>query len=264
MDKLKWKRRLSKFYPLIKKNTRKIILLYHAVGDGPQAMDVNLFAAQMTWLKQHCEVMSLTELLRPSPATKHIQVAISFDDGYACLYDKAAPILNNLNMPAIAYLNTGWIADEENNRRCSEPQLGHYIGEKFLIWPEVVQLVNQSWEMGSHGVDHLDLNQQTQDIAHTQLADSKHAIETQLQRSCDHFAYTWGRHSKPLRDMVVKNNYHDAVAAHHKILNHDNLFALPRMNIEKDYSLTDFIDIVTGKWDYLGVIHRIKNRMNLR
>ena len=39
---------------------------------------------------------------------------------------------------------------------------------------------------------------------------------------------------------------------------YSDLFALPRMNIANEYSLDDFKQIVQGKWDYLGLIHKLK------
>ncbi len=261
MDTLIWKRRLGKLYPAAKKTPRKVILLYHAIGSGPQAMNTLLFSEQMTWLNHNCRMMSLSELLRAPPDTEAIQVAISFDDGYACLHDEVAPILERFKMSAIVYLNTGWIANADNQRRASESSLGHYAGEQFLIWPEVSNLVYQGWEIGSHGVDHLNLTQQNDIIINAQLKQSKDMIEAKIQKPCLHFAYTWGKHSKRLRTLVEENNYHHAVAAHHEVLlDKHNPFAIPRMNIDKDYSIDDFVDIVQGKWDFMGPIHSLKRR----
>lgn len=264
MNTLLWKRRIGKLHPVIRKTPRKISLLYHAVGNGPQAMKINLFSEQMAWLKKHCTVMSLSELLRAAPDANAIQVAISFDDGYACLHDVVAPILEQFNFPAIVYLNTGWIASEENQRRASEPGLGHYIGEQFLTWKEVLSLVHQGWEIGSHGVDHLDLTQQNEQITNLQLSQSKDTIELKIQKPCLHFAYTWGKHSRSLKALVEQNKYQYAVAAHHAVISDRNdPFAIPRMNIEKDYSMSDFIDIVQGKWDFMRLIHALKHGLQL-
>ena len=259
MDTLIWKRRFGKLYPGISKTPRKIILLYHAVGNGPQAMQTKLFSEQMAWLKRYCNVMPLSELLRTPAEPDVIQVAISFDDGYACLHDEVAPILEYFKMPAIVYLNTGWIDNVENQRRASDPSIGHYAGEQFLIWSEVSNLVRQGWDIGSHGVEHINLTQQNSQVINFQLAQSKDTIERRIQKPCLHFAYTWGKHSKPLRTLVNQAKYHYAVAAHHTAISErDNLFALPRMNIEKNYSMEDFIDIVMGKWDFMGFIHAVK------
>lgn len=235
-------------------------MLYHAVGAGSQALDITLFAQQMQWLNAHCNVMALTDLLNTPFDKKKIQVAISFDDGYACLYEHAAPILSKLNMPATVYINTGWMGESVEQRKSSDPSLGHYHDEAFLTWEEAHQLARQGWEIGSHGVNHLDFTKLSIAEAKKELAASKQAIEARLNNECAHFAYTWGRHTKSLRRDVVDNvGYRYAAAAHHASwTKKEDLLALPRMNIEKGYSMEDFKGIVLGKWDYLQWIHKVK------
>ena len=259
IDTLIWKRRIGKLVPVKHNVSRKIILLYHAVGSGPQALDHKLFFDQMEWLQAHCNVVSLTNLLQAPVVDNRIQVAISFDDGYACLYREVAPILSHFNIPAIVYINTGWIGYSETSRKSSDPNAGHYCGESFLLWDEVLELVQRGWEIGSHGVDHLDLTKQSQNCVVEQLTQSKQKIEYCLQQPCLHFAYTWGKHTKKLRVMVAKSHYQYGVAGHHTAVSwKENNYALPRMNVEQRYSMEDFINLVQGKWDYLNVIHHVK------
>ena len=93
------------------------------------------------------------------------------------------------------------------------------------------------------------------------MENSKLHIEQQLQKKCTHFAYTWGKHSKQLREAVAQAKYEFAVAGHHAPLkNNSNPVALPRLNIQQDYSLKDFEHIILGKWDFLGVIQYAKRR----
>ncbi|MDX2346827.1 MAG: polysaccharide deacetylase family protein [Legionella sp.] len=265
MGALRWKRGLGQCYLVDKRRPRKIILLYHAVGSGADAMDTQLFSEQMAWLSEYCEVMSLSDLLRVNSNSNKIQVAISFDDGYACLYDVCAPILKRLNIPAIVYLNTAWVASDAVHRLKSNPDLGHYPDEHFLIWNEVKQFVSDGWEIGSHGVDHVDLTRMTRQMhdLNLQLSQSKQAIEDNLEQPCVHFAYTWGKHSSLVRERVKKTGYQYAVAAHHRVMSSKaDAYALPRMNIEKAYSMDDFIGVVQGRWDYLGLIHAVKYHMS--
>lgn len=262
MDTLPWKRRISALCTSKSKKKRKLILLYHAVGNSPHAMSVQQFSEQMQWLYQHCKVVSLKDLLDTSRVGEGIHVTISFDDGYACLYQNVAPILKQWNMPAIVYINTGWIAEKEIDRRKSNTVLGHYPNEAFLLWNEVRALQKLGWEIGSHGAEHLDLTEASDLDIDEQLAISKLSIEKKLKVNCSHFAYTWGRHSAKLRQHVQKAGYLYAAAAHHLPLGiKNNNYALPRMNIENRYALSDFVNIVQGKWDYMGKIHALKQQL---
>ncbi|NCX93851.1 MAG: polysaccharide deacetylase family protein [Gammaproteobacteria bacterium] len=259
MNALLWKRRLAKCFSPKAASGRKVILLYHAVGPRGWALDAALFQAQMEWLSQHCDVLPLSELLTTHPHSNRVQVAITFDDGYASVFQVAAPILDQLKIPATVYLNTGWIADHENERRASCAALGHYPEEMFLIWDEVKTLVNRGWEMGSHGVNHLKFVELPESQLMEELTVSKQTIETRLNRPCPQFAYTWGLHSKPLMKKLEQAQYRYGIAAHHAPLSpRDNRWALPRLNIAREYSLQDFKDIVSGRWDFLGWIQKIK------
>lgn len=259
MNSLKWKRAIAKFYlpSLVAKKSRKIILIYHAVGNGPWAISEQMFKKQIQWLKQNCEILPLSRLLTEDLKEKKIYVSLTFDDGYACLYDTVLPILNTANAVGTVYLNTGWIDQKSRRTSCSE--LGHYPREHFLTWDEVSALDEAGWEIGSHGVEHIDLTKQPLDIIKTALRDSKKEIEKQLKKPCNHFAYTFGKHSNLVKKQVSEANYHYAVAAHHQPLSkNDDPTALSRLNIESGYSMEDFQNIVLGKWDFMRHIHRLK------
>lgn len=261
MSSLYWKRIIAKIFPSPVIKARKIILLYHSVGHSPWAISSEVFDEQIQFLHDHCELLSLSDLLISKPADK-IQVAITFDDGYACLYDNAAPVLRKYNATATVYLNTGWIADEDSMRTTSDETLGHYPNEHFLTWPEVKALSDSGWGMGSHGVDHLDLTLKSTEISEKELRDSKKTIENHLGKSCTHFAYTWGKHSDTLKTLVSEVGYLYAASAHHAPLNAmSNGFSLPRMNIATNYSFDDFKNIVLGKWDFIHLIQNIRKRL---
>lgn len=259
MNSLRWKREIAKFYSLlpVSKKTRKIILIYHAVGSGPWSISTDIFRKQTEWLIKHCAILPLTELLTNPLNDQKIQVALTFDDGYGCLYDTVLPILNDVKAVGTVYLNTGWVGQE--SRKVSCPELGHYPGEHFLTWDEVKILDKAGWEIGSHGVEHIDLTKQSLEVIEKELQDSKVTIKSQLRKPCEHFAYTFGRHDKRVRNIARQVGYCYATAAHHQPLSkNDDRMALPRLNVELGYSMEDFQNLVLGKWDFMGYVHRMK------
>lgn len=235
---------------------RRVILLYHSVGDSPWAVRPSAFRAQVEWLAANADIVPLRGLLANDSAAP-LQAAITFDDGYASLCDAALPVLREHGAVASAFLNTGWIGTDK--RRASDPAAGHYPQEWFLLWREVAALAAAGWEIGSHGVDHLDLTAQADDVVARELRDSRQHIEDEIGRCSPIFSYTWGRHAAILRKLVTEAGYTFAVAGRHRPLaTGDNHFALPRLNIENCYTLGDFKAIVTGDWDYLGWIQSAK------
>lgn len=260
MPHLKLKRNLGTLCPAKLKN-RKIILLYHSVGDSTWAISKNLFDSQIDWLSDHCKVLPLTELINAEPS-KDIQVSITFDDGYASLYDQVAPKLAEKKMSAMVYINTGWIGDNKNDRKESVSTLGHYPDESFLIWQEVKELYEAGWEIGSHGINHYNFAKTAPNLVYQELYLSKQHIEKYLNTNCFHFAYPWGRYSKMVKETLSLIGYRYAAAVvHAPIGRFVDYLALPRINISNEYSFADFKNIIIGKWDYLGLIQRIKRML---
>lgn len=98
------------------------IFTYHAVLDDPLAfpdwcfLDSATFRKQMTYLKAHFNVISLSEAcdqIRDKTIGSHAAV-ITFDDGYANNHDIALPILQELNLPATIYLNTTFTDSDDS------------------------------------------------------------------------------------------------------------------------------------------------------
>ncbi len=95
------------------------ILLYHGVTNSPSAGIENYsgkhipaddFAHQMQTIRRHCTVLSMDDIVeltlsgKPFPARA---VAVSFDDGFANNCTVAAPILDDLKVPAVFYISSG-------------------------------------------------------------------------------------------------------------------------------------------------------------
>jgi peptidoglycan/xylan/chitin deacetylase (PgdA/CDA1 family) len=238
---------------------RKLVLLYHSVGSGPWAIPEETFASQLRWLSQAAELSPLERLIEDD-GTESLQVAITFDDGYASLRDTALPILRDVGAVATVFLNTGQIGECEV-RGASDPSLGYYPKEHFLSHRDVLALAAAGWSIGSHGVGHIDLTRAAGDQTREELHRSRRAIEALLSVPCTLFAYTWGRHDQELRDMVAKAGYRYAFSGHHGPLHPDSdCWALPRINVAREYTLSDFHAIVRGDWDYVGWIQSMKAR----
>ena len=98
-----------------------MILMYHSVTDQQIAPFIEPeyaissvdFALQMRFLKQHCQVISMSDLLRKLENQERIApntAVITFDDGYLNNLQIAAPILQKYQLPATLFLCTGYVA----------------------------------------------------------------------------------------------------------------------------------------------------------
>ena len=235
---------------------RKLILLYHSVGCSPWAISEKIFFSEMEWLSKATRLMSLEQLLSQD-LKDPLQVAITFDDGYASLHDVALPILKDVGAVATVFPNTGIIAGGARNS--SNSALGYYPNEFFLSWRDLEGLAKEGWSVGSHGVGHLDLTAACEETARRELTASKKTIENVISVPCTLFAYTWGKHTPCLRRLVAEVGYQYAFSGRHEPLQADgDPLAVPRINISNEYTMSDFKAVVSGDWDYLGWIQRMK------
>lgn len=259
MSSLPWKRRIGRLHRRVQHSgDRRLVLLYHSVGDSPWAVKEEQFRLQVNWLEKNSRVESLDALLR-DPVTPGLRVAITFDDGYSSLAAPGARILSDAGMTATVYLNTAEI--DETRGRPSDAEAGHYPDEVFLTWAGVHDLQSLGWIIGSHGMQHVDLTVQSRDRVTAELIGSRQTIESRLGVRCRHFAYTWGRNSTGVREAVRDAGYEFAAAAVHGPLSGSaDRFAFPRVNIHHDYSIEDFVAIVRGDWDFLGTWQAWRNR----
>ncbi len=260
MNRLDWKRCIGNCVGgFTQSEHRTVILIYHSIGNGPLAVSESMFREQVAWLSERMSIVPLSVAMAGKPSLG-TQVAITFDDGYGSVYDLAAPILAEHGATATVYLNTCWIGDQV--RKASDVSLGHYPQEFFMNWGEARELEKAGWTIGSHGVDHLDLTQQSPATAERELTESKREIQSRLGRPCEHFAYTWGRFTPTLANEVRRIGYLSAVSGlHGPVTANSDPFALPRIDIRAEYEIQDFAAVVTGRWDYLGFKQRMVRRL---
>jgi peptidoglycan/xylan/chitin deacetylase (PgdA/CDA1 family) len=233
-----------------------VILIYHAVDEGPWGVRPDQFVAQLGWLQDHARVVSLDHLLA-YPDEPGLRVALTFDDGYDSVYRTAAPLLAKRAMPATVYVNPNLMADEK--RIASDPARGHYAARHFLLWPELHALAGAAWTIGSHGLDHVDLTGLSSAEQARQVGASREAIQGRGLGSCDHYCYAWGRHNPSARMAVRSAGYRSAAAGRHGPLMRDmDSFALPRVDVRASMDIEDFAAAVVGDWDYLGYVQAFR------
>lgn len=118
---------LCKLYGIIfvKFRGHSVILCYHNVsevqanpGSGwispKRAIPVEVFKAQMQWLKSNCHVVSVNELMNAEEISRAgVRVAITFDDGYENNRTAAIPVINELDLPMTWFVCSGFVRDRD-------------------------------------------------------------------------------------------------------------------------------------------------------
>jgi peptidoglycan/xylan/chitin deacetylase (PgdA/CDA1 family) len=174
-----------------------LALCYHAVSEcWPAALSI---APQH--LESHAALLkdrgyrgvTFTEAVsRPAMAKA---VAITFDDAYRSIIERALPILSEAGFPATVFAPTAFIGTEEP---MSWPGIDHWLDGEHeaelvpMSWEELDRLAEAGWEIGSHTRSHLRLATLDQAALDAELRESRQEIERRLGRPCQSLSYPYG------------------------------------------------------------------------
>ncbi|MCL0099949.1 polysaccharide deacetylase family protein [Dehalococcoidia bacterium] len=129
--------------------------------------DASSFRDKMTWLREQYDVVSMDrflneEISRKPEESQRTQVAITFDDGFESWHEIAAPILDDLELPAVFFICSGFVGLQGSEAHdFSRRHLRRHSQLKPLTNDQLLDLSgNPRFEIGSHTVNHVNLNRQ--------------------------------------------------------------------------------------------------------
>lgn len=151
--------------------------------------------------------ISVQQLFDPAFVLPPKPVGITFDDGYQKLYENAIPILQEAGFGASIYIVTDYIG----KLNAWDVNLG---GFKFmhLSWPELREIHQAGFEIGSHTKSHLTLNWLNEDAVRHELADSKKILEDGLGDRVFSVSYPFGRYNETVVRETLACGYGKACA----------------------------------------------------
>lgn len=180
--------------------------MFHAIDDRPSVISFAPKVFQRSTLKLHqrgyqtISLMKARTLLQTEKSFPEKTFAITFDDGYRSVYQRAFPVLHEYGMTATVFLTIG--TDKSHHRSAHLPGLN---GREMLNWQEIREMHQAEIEFGAHTVTHPDLTQLPLTQAHTEICESKKIIEDALGAAVVSFAYPYGYYTQPIREMVQQH-----------------------------------------------------------
>lgn len=226
------------------------ILLYHSIATEvaapfrPWAVSPTHFAAQLAYLREHRYTpLSISQLILLRGARlPERPVAVTFADGFADFYTDALPLLERYGCPVTLYLTTAYIGG--TSRWLSAEGEGE---RPMLSWAQVRSLPERGVECGAHTCTHPQLDTLSAARAWGEVVGSKGALEQQLGRSVNSFAYPHGYHSGLVKRLVQEAGFNSACAVKHAMSTPtDDLFALARIIVSADTELNTFARLLAG------------------
>jgi peptidoglycan/xylan/chitin deacetylase (PgdA/CDA1 family) len=251
---------LISFYWWMQKEYAVPILMYHSISSAdkkplmvighPSNMKLRLnvvspesFGKQMEFLMDHgYQVISLDEYVqgrRDGKKFSHKTVVITFDDGYVDNYTNAFPILKKYHIPATIFL------------------ISDYVGKNpdLLNWSQVKEMDSNGISFGSHTRRHAYLPSQTEAQMKDEIVESKHAIEKELGKPVDFFAYPCGGFSEDAKAITALAGYKAAFTTNRGYDRYNlDSFELNRIHVNNwDNSLT-LIGKLSGYYNFFRAL----------
>ena len=173
---------------------RVTVLLYHRVSDDVRdnlTVGVEQFECQMRLLREHCEVLSIEQVLATASPRRGRRplVAVTFDDGYLDNFSNAVPILRRYRIPCAFFVSTGIVASNRqfpHDVRRGNPPID------MMNWDHLRRMRDWGFTIGSHTVEHIDCVAENEDRVRSELARSRDDLARELGPLTPLFAYPYG------------------------------------------------------------------------
>lgn len=186
------------------------ILCYHSLDPewaSPMAVAPATFAAHAAWLARNRRVIPAAEaatVVSPRGTLPRGTAALTFDDGYADLYEHALPVLARHRLPATVFLVSATLTDGAAVDWVDDPPAREL---RTLTADQVLAMQDAGVGFGSHSRAHFDLTALSYDACVADLKSSREALEDLLRRPVTLLAYPRGRHDPDVRRAAAAAGY---------------------------------------------------------
>ena len=176
----------------------RLMLCYHAVSETwPATLSVTpeRLEEQLAWLADEgYRGVTATEMASPRRRRERL-VAVTFDDAYRSVLERALPILDAAGMPGTLFVPTDF---PDRPGPMAWPGIDQWLDGphrdelECLTWEELRGLADAGWEIGSHTCSHPRLTQLDDAMLAAELRASRRTCEERLERPCRSIAYPYG------------------------------------------------------------------------
>ena len=196
-------------------NTQRVpVLMYHRVGNADTSWSQKLTVSPDNFRKQMHRLAgmgftpcSINDFIGWLDGHNHLpekSFLITFDDGYAGVFDHAFPVLQKMNWTATVFLVSGLISKQDVWCQHENPSGDSYP----LMNPvQIMEMNNSGFSFHSHSRNHEDLGQLDAGKLESELRGSRKDLESLLNKPVPYFAYPFGRYNENVVSAVRQAGY---------------------------------------------------------
>jgi peptidoglycan/xylan/chitin deacetylase (PgdA/CDA1 family) len=219
--------------------------MYHYVSElpaeaGPLRRDLTvapeMFAAQLRYLADAgYHPITLKDLylnLTQGYPLADKPIVLTFDDGYRDAYNVVFPMLLDHGVPGTFFV-------------LATP--AHFESPDYLTWAQMKEMSDAGMAIESHGRDHVDLRQRSNDFLVYQILGIHEAIEYHTGRPSRFYCYPAGQYDANVIAVLKSAGYWGAVTTQwgteHTL---ESAYEMPRLRIRGSDTLQDFGEKLDG------------------
>ncbi|WP_177167773.1 polysaccharide deacetylase family protein [Nitrosomonas marina] len=191
---------------------RVTVLMYHMI-DTPVTPEERRFCRSPENFRNDMQIIheagyrvismkTLLEAIKNKDQHLSKAVVITFDDGLACNYENALPVLEEFGYTASVFVVTSYIGGYNDFSR----NYG-FSRRRMLTVNQIKALKKAGVDIGSHTVHHLALGKTATQVTIDEILKSKCMLEDILACEVPHFAYPFGSWNPAVREIVMNANY---------------------------------------------------------
>lgn len=191
------------------------IIYYHSIANTPLSVKVANFKNQMKYLKDNNFTTILFEDLVNENYNKSIKnIVITFDDCFLDVYENALPVLKEYGFIATFFATVGyddvtlWGSEKEQRWNTKKTEIFN-IPYTFMNKNHRKELISLGMEIGSHTINHFNLDELNDKDLESEIVHSKKSLEDELCIEVETFCYPRGRYNANTIS-VVSDNYKSA------------------------------------------------------
>jgi peptidoglycan/xylan/chitin deacetylase (PgdA/CDA1 family) len=215
-----------------------LVLCYHAVSDDwpdPVAVTPAQLERQLAFLRRRGFVgAKFSEALANPPARRTL--AVTFDDGYRSVIERAFPILERFDVPGTVFVPSIYAGTPEppfwqgrdHDQWCDGPYNSELVG---LSWHDLRQLIAAGWEVGSHTRSHPHLTELGDEALQEELLGSRQECERGTGNACLSLSYPYGELDERVIQVASEAGYRSGATLPRRFPRTPTALEWPRVGI---------------------------------
>lgn len=249
---------LSFLYRMYQKRKSPLvrIVVFHDVSDGPW------FRQILIAFHKRYHVITPEDFIESRFHPSRINVLVTFDDGYSSWVDVCLPILEEVKIKALFFINSGLIevsGESVKRERYVKNQL-LLSPRAILSWSGVQELSQNGHMIGGHTITHTRLSLLQEREQRDEIISDKICTESHIGKTLTLFAYPFGQkndYTNVTERIMRESCYRYAFTTEGVFAVRSNPYEISRLCLEPDMSVRQMHHWVEGGYDIYQKIKKI-------